>query len=92
MSVTKRMARREKGAVARGEVVGLKHDPQKKPDARKKPVPRPKPGAQVDPAVAARLDAFCDQLWLRDGLAQASLAAYRQDLGEAFRQVVCPRN
>jgi integrase/recombinase XerD len=35
----------------------------------------------VDPAVAARLDAFCDQLWLRDGLAQASLAAYRQDLG-----------
>jgi len=81
VSVTKRTARREKGAVARGEVVGLKPDPQKKPDARKKPDPRPKPGAQVDPAVAARLDAFCDQLWLRDGLAQASLAAYRQDLG-----------
>ncbi len=29
---------------------------------------------------AALIDAFCDQLWLQDGLAQASLAAYRQDL------------
>src|SRR5689334_7963863 len=29
---------------------------------------------------AERIDAFCDQLWLRDGLARASLAAYRQDL------------
>ena len=26
------------------------------------------------------IDAFCDQLWLQDGLAQASLAAYRRDL------------
>ena len=26
------------------------------------------------------IDAFCDQLWLQDGLAPASLAAYRQDL------------
>jgi integrase/recombinase XerD len=32
-------------------------------------------------AASERIDAFCDQLWLRDGLAQASLAAYRQDLG-----------
>ena len=37
---------------------------------------RPKP----DPQASARIDAFCDQLWLRDGLAQASLSAYRQDL------------
>jgi integrase/recombinase XerD len=29
----------------------------------------------------ALIDAFCDQLWLQDGLAQASLAAYRRDLG-----------
>ena len=29
---------------------------------------------------ADRIDAFLDQLWLRDGLARASLAAYRQDL------------
>jgi integrase/recombinase XerD len=29
---------------------------------------------------AARIDAFCDQLWLQDGLAAASLAAYRRDL------------
>ena len=28
----------------------------------------------------ALIDAFCDQLWLQDGLAQASLAAYRRDL------------
>jgi integrase/recombinase XerD len=30
--------------------------------------------------VSARIDAFLDQLWLRDGLARTSLAAYRQDL------------
>jgi integrase/recombinase XerD len=28
----------------------------------------------------AAIDAFCDQLWLQDGLAPASLAAYRRDL------------
>jgi integrase/recombinase XerD len=31
-------------------------------------------------ADSAAIDAFCDQLWLRDGLAAASLAAYRRDL------------
>jgi integrase/recombinase XerD len=30
---------------------------------------------------AALIDAFCDQLWLQDGLAKASLDAYRRDLG-----------
>jgi len=35
------------------------------------------PDASAD---AATIDAFCDQLWLQDGLAQASLAAYRRDL------------
>ncbi len=34
----------------------------------------------LPPEVSERIDAFCDQLWLRDGLAQASLAAYRRDL------------
>lgn len=29
---------------------------------------------------APLIDTFCDQLWLQDGLAQASLAAYRRDL------------
>lgn len=29
---------------------------------------------------ATLIDAFCDRLWLQDGLAQASLAAYRRDL------------
>jgi integrase/recombinase XerD len=29
----------------------------------------------------ALIDAFCDQLWLQDGLAAASLASYRRDLG-----------
>ncbi len=33
---------------------------------------------ESDPAFL--IDAFCDQLWLQDGLAQASLAAYRRDL------------
>jgi integrase/recombinase XerD len=33
------------------------------------------------PASAAELiDAFCDQVWLRDGLAATSLASYRRDL------------
>ena len=26
------------------------------------------------------IDAFCDQLWLQDGLAASSLASYRRDL------------
>jgi integrase/recombinase XerD len=29
---------------------------------------------------AALIDAFCDQLWLQDGLAASSLACYRRDL------------
>jgi len=32
------------------------------------------------PAVGAALDAFCDALWLEDGLAKNSIAAYRADL------------
>jgi integrase/recombinase XerD len=31
-------------------------------------------------ANAGLIDAFCDQLWLQDGLAPASLASYRRDL------------
>ena len=31
-------------------------------------------------ADADLIDAFCDQLWLQDGLAPASLASYRCDL------------
>ena len=39
----------------------------------------------AEPAVdesadAAEIDAFCDTLWLEDGLAKASLASYRSDL------------
>jgi len=34
----------------------------------------------VPPASAELIDAFCDQLWLQDGLAAASLASYRRDL------------
>ncbi len=30
---------------------------------------------------AELIDQFCDQLWLQDGLAQASLGSYRRDLG-----------
>lgn len=32
------------------------------------------------PADRAEIDAFCDTLWLEDGLAKASLASYRSDL------------
>jgi len=38
-------------------------------------------GSDPGAAATARIDAFCDELWLRDGLAQASLSAYRRDLG-----------
>ena len=49
---------------------------------RLEPDPRGRePTRPVDAATAAAIDAFCDQLWLRDGLAPASLAAYRRDLG-----------
>ncbi len=41
----------------------------------------PKSGPEGPAGTQAAIDAFCDQLWLRDGLAQASLAAYRRDLG-----------
>ena len=33
------------------------------------------------PDAAKLIDAFCDQVWLQDGLAQTSLASYRRDLG-----------
>ena len=33
-----------------------------------------------DPADRAEIDAFCDSLWLEDGLAKASLSSYRSDL------------
>ncbi|HRD93122.1 MAG TPA: site-specific integrase, partial [Accumulibacter sp.] len=34
----------------------------------------------ADVADVAEIDAFCDTLWLEDGLAKASLASYRSDL------------
>ncbi len=34
----------------------------------------------VNPEDLAEIDAFCDALWLEDGLAKASLASYRSDL------------
>jgi integrase/recombinase XerD len=37
-------------------------------------------GAEADLADRAEIDAFCDALWLEDGLAKASLASYRSDL------------
>ena len=34
----------------------------------------------VDERTQQRIDAFCDQIWLQDGLAAASIASYRRDL------------
>jgi integrase/recombinase XerD len=42
------------------------------------------PGA-LPPGELALIDAFCDHLWLEDGLAQTSLASYRQDLAQWTR-------
>jgi integrase/recombinase XerD len=44
------------------------------PAAVSPPTPQP-PSADL-----ALIDAFCDQLWLQDGLAATSLASYRRDL------------
>lgn len=38
------------------------------------------PAASVARASAVRIDEFCDNLWLEDGLAKNSLDAYRRDL------------
>ena len=46
-----------------------------------KPAESSDPAAFAVPAVdLAEIDAFCDSLWLEDGLAKASLASYRSDL------------
>ncbi|MEO8204177.1 MAG: site-specific tyrosine recombinase XerD [Betaproteobacteria bacterium] len=37
--------------------------------------------AADNPAASATVDAFCDALWLEDGLARNTLEAYRRDLG-----------
>jgi len=37
-------------------------------------------GRDTSPGAAELIDTFCDQLWLQDGLAPASLASYRRDL------------
>jgi len=34
------------------------------------------------PTPSELIDAFCDQVWLQDGLAQSSLSSYRRDLGQ----------
>jgi integrase/recombinase XerD len=38
----------------------------------------------------ALIDAFCDEIWLQDGLASTSLASYRRDLGR-FAAWLAPR-
>ena len=48
------------------------------------------PSTDVSDAATALIDAFCDQLWLRDGLAAASLASYRRDL-TAWSDWLAPR-
>ncbi len=37
-------------------------------------------GAEIRAEDGAEIDAFCDAVWLEDGLAKASLASYRSDL------------
>jgi integrase/recombinase XerD len=39
------------------------------------------PSLPPRPADLAEIDSFCDALWLEDGLAKATLASYRSDLG-----------
>ena len=37
---------------------------------------------RADPVAPGVLDAFCDALWLEDGLSQNTIAAYRADLAQ----------
>ena len=37
-------------------------------------------GTEIRAEDSAEIDAFCDSVWLEDGLAKASLASYRSDL------------
>lgn len=41
--------------------------------------------AKPSPEDVAEIDAFCDAVWLEDGLSKASLASYRSDLGRFAR-------
>ena len=41
--------------------------------------------AEASPNDLAEIDAFCDTLWLEDGLAKASLSSYRSDLTHLTR-------
>jgi integrase/recombinase XerD len=44
-----------------------------------------RPARPADPADLAEIDAFCDTLWLEDGLSKASLSSYRSDLTQLAR-------
>jgi len=46
------------------------------------PLPQTPP---LSPADIAQIDAFCDAVWLEDGLARSSLASYRSDLARFAR-------
>jgi integrase/recombinase XerD len=43
------------------------------------------PAVPLRPADAAEIDAFCDAVWLEDGLAKTSLDSYRSDLAQFSR-------
>ena len=43
------------------------------------------PAAKPNADDVAEIDAFCDAVWLEDGLSRASLASYRSDLGRFAR-------
>ena len=53
--------------------------------SRSRSKPRVGAPAALPPGELALIDAFCDHLWLEDGLAQTSLASYRQDLAQWTR-------
>jgi integrase/recombinase XerD len=58
--------------------------PADRPQGDDVPPPRGAPHADAETPLAGAnaglIDAFCDQLWLRDGLASASIGSYRRDL------------
>ncbi len=54
------------------------------------PLASPGATATLSAACTAKIDAFCDALWLEDGLSANTLAAYRRDLQAFARFLLTP--
>ena len=76
----------KKKAMAANEKSTVKAEQKPAQKAAQKAIPKPRgrppqaPAIELPAQVQGQIDAFCDNLWLEDGLAKNSLEAYRRDL------------